>query len=115
MSRVKRGIIKRAKHKKVLEATKGFRGTKGRLYRVSKEAAMHAGQYAYAGRRLRRRDARTNWISTISAALEVSETTYSQFISALKSSKIEIDRKILAEIASNDPVTFEKILNKVSK
>lgn len=113
--RVKRGVTKRARHKKVLKLTKGFRGAKNRLIRVAKEAAMHSGQYAYAGRRLRRRDARSNWISTITAALTQTDTKYSVFINNLKTSQVIIDRKILAEIASTDLPTFQKIVKKITK
>lgn len=115
MARVKRGTIKRAAHKKVLKSTKGYRGTRNRLIRVAKEASLHAGQYAYAGRRLRRRDARRNWISTISAALTGTETKYSEFLSNLKKAEIGLDRKILAELASTDRETFNKIVAKVVK
>lgn len=113
MARVKRGVTKRARHKKVLESTKGYRGAKNRLFRVAKEASLHAGQYAYAGRRLRRRDARQGWIKIITAALDGTETKYSLFIKNLKAANIEIDRKILADIASSDSETFKKILAKV--
>jgi large subunit ribosomal protein L20 len=115
MARVKRGVTKRARHKKVLASTKGYRGAKNRLFRVAKEASLHAGQYSYAGRRLRRRDARASWIKTISAALVGSETKYSVLIKNLKTANIEIDRKILADIASSDAETFKKILAKVEK
>jgi len=114
MARIKRATIKKAKHKKVLQSTKGYRGTKSKLYRVAKEAALHAGQYSYAGRRLRRRDKRSEAIRSISAALEQTDTKYSEFIHNLRKANIALDRKILALIASEDPHTFEMIVKKVS-
>ncbi|MDP2671406.1 MAG: 50S ribosomal protein L20 [bacterium] len=113
MARVKRGVTRKLSHKKVLKSTKGYRGAKNRLFRVAKEASMHAGAYAYAGRRLRRRDFRTSWISTISAALTETQTNYSNFLKALKEAKVELDRKTLANIAANDPSTFKKVVEKV--
>jgi large subunit ribosomal protein L20 len=115
MARIKRATIKKAKHKKVLKSTKGFRGAKSKLYRVAREAAMHAGQYAYAGRRLRKRDKRAEAISAISAALVGSSLKYSEFTKKLKDENIALDRKILSLIAGEDPATFEAILKKISK
>lgn len=89
--------------------------TKGRLYKVSKEADLHAGQYAYAGRKLRKRDLRRLWITRINAALTPYELSYSQFINGLKKAKIELNRKILADIALSDPDTFKTIVEKVKK
>jgi large subunit ribosomal protein L20 len=110
--RVKTGTIRRKRHQKVLKRTKGFRMTKGRLYKVSKEADLHAGQYAYAGRKLRKRDLRRLWITRINAALTPHELSYSKFINGLKRAKIELDRKILADLALSDPATFQKIVEK---
>lgn len=115
MARVKTGITRRKRHKKVLERTKGFRMTKGRLYRVSKEADLHAGQYAYAGRKLRKRDLRRLWITRINAALTPFNLSYSKFISGLKKAKIELNRKILADIALTDPDTFKDIIKQTKK
>jgi len=110
--RVKTGTIRRKRHQKVLKHTKGFRMTRGRLYKVSKEADLHAGQYAYAGRKLRKRDLRRLWITRINAALTLRELSYSKFINGLKKAKIELDRKILADLALSDPATFQKIVEK---
>jgi len=88
--------------------------TKGRLYKVSKEADLHAGQYAYMGRKLRKRDLRKLWIQRLNAALSPSDLKYSRFINLLKKAKIELDRKILAEIAIKDPEVFGEIVKKVS-
>jgi large subunit ribosomal protein L20 len=113
--RVKTGNIRHKRHKKVLSRTQGMRMTKGRLYKVSKEADLHAGQYAFAGRRLRKRDLRRLWIQRINAGLTAFDLKYSQFIKLLKNAKIELNRKILAELTLNDPDVFGKIVNKISK
>jgi large subunit ribosomal protein L20 len=112
--RIKTGPTRRKKHKKVLKLTKGFRMTKSRLIKVAKEAALHAGQYAYHGRKLRKRDFRTLWIQRINAALTDTGMSYSRFIKALKDNQIELDRKILAELAVNDPEVFQFIFKKIS-
>lgn len=109
MTRVKKGITKRAKHKKVLESAKGYRGARSKLIRTAKEAVMHAGSYAYAGRKQRKQQARTLWITKINAALG-DETAYKDFIHSLKERNIELDRKILAEIAEKDQSTFLKLI-----
>lgn len=113
--RVKTGTTRSKRHKRVLKRTKGFRMSKGRLYKVSKEADLHAGQYAYIGRKLRKRDMRRLWIQRINAALSEFDLKYSRFINLLKKAKIELDRKILAEIAVNDPKVFAEIVKAVSK
>lgn len=113
--RVKTGYHRRQRHNKVLERTKGFRMTKGRLYKVSKEADLHAGQYAFIGRKLRKRDLRRLWIQRINAGLSEYELSYSRFINGLKKAKIEIDRKILADLVVSDPETFNKIVAEVKK
>lgn len=110
--RVKTGIARRKRHKRVLKRTKGFRMTKGRLYRVSKEADLHAGQYAFIGRKLRKRDMRRLWIQRINAALAPFNISYSKFINNLKKAKIEINRKILADLALSDPNVFKAIVEK---
>lgn len=115
MARIKTGPSRRKRHKKVLKRTKGFRMTKGRLYKVSKEADLHAGQYAYVGRRLRKRDLRSLWIIRINAALTPHEISYSRFINGLKKAKIELNRKILADLAVTDSEVFKKIVDKVKK
>lgn len=117
MPRVKTGITRSRRHKKVLELTKGFRGTNNRLYRRAHEALLHAGQYAYIGRKLRKRDMRKLWILRISAGLKQigDQLNYSRFIKNLKTSKIELNRKILAQLAAKDFDTFKEIVAKVQK
>lgn len=109
MTRVKKGITKRAKHKKILESAKGYRGARSKLVRTAKEAVMHAGAYAYAGRKQRKQQARTLWITKINAALG-EEIAYKDFIHSLKKRNIELDRKILAEIAEKDENTFSNLI-----
>lgn len=113
MVRVKTGSTKQRRHKKVLKRTKGYRMTKSRLYKVAHEAMLHAGQYAFAGRKLRKRDMRKLWIIKINAALENLGLSYSKFIAGLKKAKIELDRKILADLAESDPKTFKLIVDRV--
>jgi large subunit ribosomal protein L20 len=113
MPRVKRGVTARARHKKVLSKTKGFRGRRGNVYRVAKEAAMKAGQYAYRDRRTRKRDFRALWIQRINAAVRELGMSYSAFMSGLKKAKIEIDRKVLADLAVLDKPAFAKIAGQV--
>lgn len=115
MARVKGGVVTRKRHKKVLKRTKGFRMTKGRLYKVSKEADLHAGQYAYMGRRLRKRDFRRLWITRISEAVKKLDWSYNRFIQGLKKANIELDRKILADLVINDFNTFKKVVAEVKK
>jgi len=108
-----KGSITIKRHKKILKQASGFRGAKHSQYRRAKEAVLHAGQYAFTGRRLRRRDFRTLWISKINAALRPYEVSYSRFIKLLDNSGIDIDRKILAQLAVEEPETFKKIVEKV--
>ncbi|MBU1322484.1 50S ribosomal protein L20 [Patescibacteria group bacterium] len=107
--RVKTGIVRHRRHQKILASTKGYRMSKNRLIKVAKEAALHAGQYAYHGRRLRKRNFRTLWIQRINAALTDTGISYSKFIKNLKTNQINLDRKILADLAVNDPETFKFI------
>lgn len=113
MARVKRGIVSKRKHNKLAKLTKGYRGTKHRLIRAAKEASLHAGAYAYHGRKLKKRDIRSLWIIRISEAAKKEGTSYSKLINDLKKSKIELDRKILADLVLNDPETFSKIVKSV--
>ena len=117
MSRTKTGITRHKRHKKVLSLTKGFRGTNSRLYKRAKEALLHAGQYAYIGRKLRKRDMRRLWITRITAGVKQigDSLNYSRFIKALKTAKIELNRKMLAEIAVKDFDTFKEIVAKTQK
>jgi large subunit ribosomal protein L20 len=109
MPRVKRGVVARAKHKKVLEQAKGFRGRRKNVYRVAKQAVMKAGQYAYRDRRAKKREFRALWIIRINAAARTCGLTYSTLINGLKKSSIDIDRKVLADLAVHDSTAFEKI------
>lgn len=109
--RVKTGTVRRAKHKKVLKLAKGFWMTRHKRFKSAQEAVMHAGQYAYNGRRIRRRDIRKLWIIRLNAALKPFEIRYSVFIKKLKDNKVELNRKMLSEIAINDPATFKSIVS----
>ncbi|MGH8630621.1 MAG: 50S ribosomal protein L20 [Burkholderiales bacterium] len=113
MPRVKRGVTARARHKKVLAKAKGFRGRRGNVYRVAKEAVMKAGQYAYRDRRNRKREFRALWIARINAAVRALGMSYSVFMSGLKKANIEIDRKLLADLAVLDKPAFAKIAGQV--
>ncbi len=113
MPRVKRGVTARARHKKVLALAKGFRGRRKNVFRIAKEAVMRAGQYAYRDRRTRKRVFRRLWIARINAATRSLGVSYSKFMAGLKKSGIEIDRKILADMAVRDPAAFGSIVDKV--
>ena len=106
--RVKSPRLKR--HKKILKLAIGYRMTRHRLYKVAKEAVLHAGQYAYAGRKIRRRDLRSTWITRINAALRLLNVKYSDFIPALKKANIQLDRKILADLAVHQPKAFKEVV-----
>ncbi len=109
--RVKTGVVRRQSHKKVLKLAKGYWMTRHKRFKVANEAVMHAGQYAFHGRRLRKRDMRRAWITRLSAALLPHEFSYSRFIKTLKDQKIDLNRKILSEMAINDIDTFNSIVN----
>jgi large subunit ribosomal protein L20 len=113
MPRVKRGVTARARHKKVLKQAKGFRGRRGSAYRIAKQAVMKAGQYAYRDRRQRKRDFRALWIARINAAVRELGMTYSSFMAGMKRANIEIDRKVLAELAVADKPAFARIAGQV--
>jgi large subunit ribosomal protein L20 len=113
MPRVKRGVTARARHKKVLAQAKGFRGRRGNVYRVAKQAVMKAGQYAYRDRRNKKRTMRALWITRINAAVRELGMSYSAFMSGLKRANIEIDRKVLADLAVLDKPAFAKIAGQV--
>jgi len=108
--RVKTGTVRRAGHKKVLKAAKGFWMTRHKRYKVAHEAVMHSGQYAFTGRRIKRRDIRQLWIVRINAALKPFEIRYSVFIKMLKNRNIIIDRKVLADLAVNNPESFKAVV-----
>ena len=113
MPRVKRGTVRRANRKKLAKLTKGYFLNKSKLYRSMKEAADKAGRYAYHDRRRRKRDFRRLWILRISAAARLQELTYSQFIYGLKNLGVELDRKMLAEMAVKDQAAFADLAGKV--
>jgi large subunit ribosomal protein L20 len=112
MPRVKRGVTARARHKKVLKQAKGFRGRRGNVYRVAKEAVMKAGQYAYRDRRNRKRSFRALWIARINAAAREHGMTYSRFMNGLKRAAVLVDRKILADLAVLDKPAFSRFVEK---
>lgn len=112
MPRVKRGVTARARHKKILALAKGFRGRRKNVFRIAKQAVMKAGQYAYRDRRTRKRVFRQLWIARINAAARQNGMSYSRFINGLKKAAIEIDRKILADIAVFDKVAFSALVEK---
>ncbi|NCA24935.1 MAG: 50S ribosomal protein L20, partial [Betaproteobacteria bacterium] len=109
MPRVKRGVTARARHKKVLDLAKGYRGRRKNVYRIAKQAVMKAGQYAYRDRRQRKRQFRALWIARINAASRECGLSYSVFMNGLKKASIDIDRKVLADLAVFDKVAFAKI------
>ena len=113
MPRVKRGVTARARHKKILVLAKGFRGRRKNVFRIAKEAVMRAGQYAYRDRRTKKRVFRHLWIARINAATRSHGVTYSKFMAGLKKAAIDIDRKVLADMAVNDPAGFSTIVEKV--
>ena len=113
MSRVKRGVTSHAKHKKVLKAAKGYFGRRKNTIRAAKAAVDKAGQYAYRDRRNRKRSFRALWIQRINAAARLEGFTYSQFIHGLERAGIEMDRKVLSNIAGSDPAAFKAIAEKV--
>ena len=109
MPRVKRGVTSRASHKKVLNKAKGYRGRRKNVFRVANEAVLKAGQYAYRDRRQRKRQFRSLWIARINAAAREFGLTYSTLINGLKRAAVEIDRRVLADLAVRDPAAFTKI------
>lgn len=112
MPRVKRGVTARARHKKVIALAKGYRGRRKNVYRVAKQAVMKAGQYAYRDRRNKKRVFRALWIARINAASRMNDMTYSAFMNGLKKAAIEIDRKVLADLAVFDKPAFAAIVTK---
>ncbi len=114
MARIKRGVTSHAKHKKLHELTKGFRGGRSKLVREAKSSLLHAGEYAFAGRKLRKRDMRRLWIVQLGNAVRNEGISYSKFIASLKAKNIDLDRKILADLAVNHIEDFKKIVAEVS-
>ena len=113
MPRVKRGVTARARHKKILALAKGYRGRRKNVFRIAKQAVMKAGQYAYRDRRTKKRVFRQLWIARINAATRGLGLTYSKFIAGLKKANIDLDRKVLSDMAINDPAAFASIVDKV--
>ena len=113
MPRVKRGVTARARHKKVLALAKGYRGRRGNVYRIAKQAVMKAGQYAYRDRRNKNRVFRRLWIARINAATRALGLTYSQFINGLNKAGLGLDRKVLSDIAIHDEAAFARIVEQV--
>ena len=114
MARVRNGVVTKARHKKVLKEARGYFGSKHRLYKSAKEQLMHAGVYAYRDRRQKKREFRKLWIVRINAACRLNDISYSRFIEGLNKAGVEINRKMLSEIAINDPKAFSELV-KVAK
>ena len=112
MARVKRGVQARRRHKKVLKQAKGYYGARSRVFRVAKQAVIKAGQYAYRDRRQRKRQFRALWIARINAAARINGMSYSRFIAGLKKASIEIDRKVLADLAVHEKAAFAAVIEK---
>ena len=110
MARVKRAVNAKKRHKKILKLAKGYRGAKSKLFRTANQAVMKSLMYSYIGRRLKKRDYRKLWIARINAASRANGMSYSRFISGLKNAGIEINRKMLADMAVRDPNTFSSVV-----
>ena len=113
MARVKRGVVSHRKHKKVLKLTKGHIGCRSKLIRQAKSSLLHAGEYAFAGRKLRKRDMRRLWITQMGIALKNEGLSYSKFMAQLKTKNINLDRKVLSDLAVNHIEDFKKIISEV--
>lgn len=114
MARVKRGVTSHRRHKKLLQLTKGHKLGRSTLVRQAKQSALKAGVYAFAGRKQKKRDMRKLWIIQLNAAVRAEGLTYSKFINSLKTKNINLDRKILAELAVHNPEDFKKIISEVT-
>ncbi len=110
MARVKRGVTAKRRHKKVLDQAKGYYGNKSRSFRAANEQLMHSGQYAFRDRRAKKGEFRRLWIQRINAGCRLHDLSYSRFIAGLNAAGVEVDRKILAELAVNDPAAFGAIV-----
>ena len=113
MARTKRGVVSRAKHNKVLKAVKGQRGRRKNTIRIARQAMEKAMQYAYRDRKAKKREFRSLWIQRINAGVRAEGLTYAKFINGLAKSKIKLDRKVLAELAYNNPEVFKPVVKKV--
>ncbi len=109
MARVSRGVTKHARHKKIIDAAKGYRGRRKNTFRIANQAVEKAGQYAYIGRKLKKRQFRALWIQRINAAARLNGLTYSRMMGGLIKAGIEVDRKVLADLAMNEPAAFEAL------
>ncbi|KMQ75446.1 50S ribosomal protein L20 [Marinobacter subterrani] len=112
MARVKRGVVARRRHKKILDQAKGYYGARSRVFRVAKQAVIKAGQYAYRDRRNRKRAFRALWIARINAGARANGLSYSRLIAGLKKANVEIDRKVLADLAMNEQQAFAAVVEK---
>ena len=112
MARVKRGVVARRRHKKIMNQAKGYYGARSRVYRVAKQAVIKAGQYAYRDRRNRKRAFRALWIARINAGARANGLSYSRLIAGLKKANVEIDRKVLADLAMNEQQAFTAVVEK---
>ncbi len=115
MSRVKRGVVAKARHKKVLKQAKGYRGARSRLYKVAKQAVDKAGQYAYRDRRQRKRQFRSLWVVRINAAARENGISYSRFIAGLNKARIDLDRKVLSDLAVHDKAAFMALVRQAKQ
>lgn len=113
--RVKRGLVSKRRHNKLLDLAKGYRGSRSSLVRTAKAAVLHSGQYAFQGRKNRKRDFRTLWITRISEAVKPMDISYSAFINMLRKAHIALDRKSLADLVTNDPETFRFVVEQIKK
>jgi large subunit ribosomal protein L20 len=111
MARVKRGVTARRRHKKVMKLAKGYYGARSRVYRVAKQAVIKAGQYAYRDRKTKKRVFRALWITRINAQSRVNGVTYSQLIAGLKKANIQVDRRVMADLAVHDKAAFAALVN----
>ena len=111
--RIKTGTTRHRKHKKILKMAKGYRMSRHKHIKVAKESVLHAGEYAFAGRKLKKRNFRKLWIMRINAALKSFDLSYSKFINLLNKAKIKLNRKVLADLALNNPKVFEKIVKTI--
>ncbi|MDX1754660.1 MAG: 50S ribosomal protein L20 [Marinobacter sp.] len=112
MPRVKRGVVARRRHKKIMDQAKGYYGARSRVFRVAKQAVIKAGQYAYRDRRNRKRQFRALWIARINAGARANGLSYSRLIAGLKKANVEIDRKVLADLAMNEQQAFAAVVEK---
>ena len=115
MSLVKRGVTKHARHKKIIDAAKGLRGRRKNTFRIANQAVEKAGQYAYIGRKLKKRQFRALWIQRINAAVREHGMTYGRFMDGLNKAGIELDRKVLADMAGNEPDAFKLLVDAAKK